>query len=41
LVVGACMSVAIALIAGKPRLVIVFRRDRAVPQPNRMAALER
>ena len=32
------MSIAITLIAGIPRLAVVFRRDRAAAQPHQVAA---
>jgi hypothetical protein len=32
------VSIAIMLIAGIPRLAVVFRRDLAASQPNEMAA---
>ena len=32
------LSIATALIAGIPRLAVIFRRDLAASQPNQMAA---
>ena len=32
------LSIATALIAGIPRLTVIFRRDLAASQPNQMAA---